>query len=90
MRTFLFNTPLTYARFRHTPHPNGYQAAAKLSEEYATRSRSNIDIDEPCIDSVQALLLLVIAFTAIGKGKKAYMLMSTPSPSPWLAEHLES
>jgi hypothetical protein len=28
------------------------------------------------VDAVQALLLLVIAFTAAGKGKKSYMLMS--------------
>ena len=28
------------------------------------------------MDTLQALLLLVLAFTAAGKGKKAYMLMS--------------
>lgn len=61
---------------RYTPHPNGYQAAVKLSEEFATRARVEIDLDEPCIDSLQACLLLVIAFIAAGKGKKAYMLLS--------------
>lgn len=36
-----------------------------------------IDTDEPSVDALQALLLLVTAFTAAGKGKKAYMLLST-------------
>lgn len=61
---------------RYTPHPSGYQAAVKLSEEYASRARAEIDTDEPSVDALQALLLLVIAFTAAGKGKKAYMLLS--------------
>ncbi|KAI1081048.1 fungal-specific transcription factor domain-containing protein [Whalleya microplaca] len=61
---------------RYTPHPAGYQSAVKLSEEYASRARSEIDIDEPSTDALQALLLLVIAFTAAGKGKKAYMLLT--------------
>lgn len=62
---------------RYTPHPSGYQSAVKLSEEYASRARLEIDLDEPSIDALQACLLLVIAFTAAGKGKKAYMLLST-------------
>ncbi|RYP26575.1 hypothetical protein DL767_007973 [Monosporascus sp. MG133] len=61
---------------RYTPHPAGYQTAVRLSEDYAARSRSEIDMDEPSIDALQALLLLVIAFTAAGKGRKAYMLMT--------------
>jgi len=40
------------------------------------RSRTEIDTDEPSIDALQALMLLVIAFTAAGRGKKAYMLLS--------------
>ncbi|KAH6982371.1 fungal-specific transcription factor domain-containing protein [Ilyonectria destructans] len=46
---------------RYTPHPSGYQAATKLSDDFATL----------------ALLLLVSAFTASGRGKKAYMLMTS-------------
>ncbi|KAI0005227.1 fungal-specific transcription factor domain-containing protein [Xylariaceae sp. FL0662B] len=61
---------------RYTPHPAGYQSAVKLSEEYASRAKSGIDMDEPSIDALQALLLLVTAFTAAGKGKKAYMLLA--------------
>jgi hypothetical protein len=52
----------------------------KLSEEYATRARAEIDLDEPSIDALQACLLLVTAFTAAGKGKKAYMLLSMALP----------
>ena len=61
---------------RYTVHPNGYQAAVRLSEDYATRARNEIDTDEPSVDALQSLLLLVTAFTAAGKGKKAYMLLS--------------
>jgi hypothetical protein len=48
----------------------------RLSEDYASRARVEIDTDEPSVDALQALLLLVTAFTAAGKGKKAYMLLS--------------
>ncbi|KAL2261411.1 hypothetical protein VTK26DRAFT_4229 [Humicola hyalothermophila] len=61
---------------RYAPHPSGYQSAVKLSEEYTSRARSEIDTDEPSIDALQALILLVTAFTALGKGKKAYMLLT--------------
>jgi hypothetical protein len=40
-------------------------------------SRKEIDTDEPAIDTLQALLLLVMAYIAAGKGKKAYMLLGT-------------
>ncbi|VBB76120.1 Putative protein of unknown function [Podospora comata] len=62
---------------RYTPHPSGYQSAVKLSEDYATRSRLEIDTDEPSVDALQALVLLVTAFTAAGKGKRAYMLLTS-------------
>ncbi|KAJ2998693.1 hypothetical protein NUW58_g238 [Xylaria curta] len=61
---------------RFTPHPTGYQSAVRLSEDFASMSRKEIDIDEPAIDSLQALLLLVIAYIAAGKGKKSYMLLT--------------
>ncbi|KAF7560487.1 hypothetical protein G7046_g3679 [Stylonectria norvegica] len=67
---------ISAAAARHTPNPNGYQAAVQLSEEFAARSRREINTDEPSIDALQALLLLVSAFTASGRGKKAYMLMT--------------
>ncbi|KAI1390032.1 uncharacterized protein F4822DRAFT_221371 [Hypoxylon trugodes] len=74
--TYLINAIYALAA-RYTAHPSGYQSAVKLSEDYALRSRSEIDTDEPSIDALQALLLLVTAFTATGKGKKAYMLLTT-------------
>ncbi|KAH8670821.1 fungal-specific transcription factor domain-containing protein [Xylariales sp. PMI_506] len=61
---------------RYTPHPNSYQSAIQLSEDYASQARSALDTDEPSVDALQALLLLVTAFTDAGKGKKAYMLLS--------------
>ncbi|KAI1750808.1 fungal-specific transcription factor domain-containing protein [Xylaria castorea] len=61
---------------RYTPHPTGYQSAVRMSEDFASMSRKEIDIDEPGIDSLQALLLLVITYIAAGKGKKAYMLLT--------------
>ena len=60
---------------RYTTHPNGYHAAVRLSEDYALRARTELDIDDPNIDTLQALFLLAIAFTAAGKGKKAYMML---------------
>lgn len=62
---------------RHTPHPNGFRAAVKLGDDYASRARSAIDIDEPSLDNLQAIVLLAIAYTASGKGRKAFMLIST-------------
>ncbi|PCD31647.1 hypothetical protein FGRA07_10190 [Fusarium graminearum] len=62
---------------RHTTDASGYQAAANLSEDFAARARREINTDEPSIDGLQAILLLVSAFTATGKGKKAYMLMTS-------------
>jgi len=51
----------------------------KLSEEYAAKARLEVDTDDPSVDALQTLVLLVTAFTASGKGKKAYMLLSMSS-----------
>ena len=69
---------------RYSAHPNGYHAAVKLSEDYAMRSRQELDVDEPSLECLQALLLLTIAFTAAGKGKKAYMMLCKSSPLSFL------
>lgn len=34
-----------------------------------------MDIDDPSVDAIQALLLLTVAFNAAGKGRKAYMML---------------
>ncbi|CAH0059252.1 unnamed protein product [Clonostachys solani] len=73
---FLANAMFAVAS-RYTAHPDGYQAAVNLSEDYAARSRKEIDADEPSVDGLQAALLLVMAFIASGKGRKAYMLLAT-------------
>ena len=39
----------------------------------AVQARRMIDVDDPTIDALQALLLLSQAFFAYGMGKKAYM-----------------
>jgi hypothetical protein len=44
------------------------------------RARTELDIDDPSIDCLQALLLLGVAFTAAGKGKKAYMMLGKFNP----------
>jgi hypothetical protein len=44
------------------------------------RARTELDIDDPSIDCLQALLLLGVAFTAAGKGKKAYMMLGRIMP----------
>jgi hypothetical protein len=64
---------------RYAPHPNGYDAAVRLSQDYILRARSEIDFDNLSIDALQALLLLSSAFYAAGKGKSAYMMLSMKS-----------
>lgn len=60
---------------RYAVHPNGYHAAVRLSEEYAGKARAEVNIDEPSVETLQALLLLTVSFIALGNGKKAYMLL---------------
>lgn len=48
-----------------------------MTEQYASQARTMVDIDEPSIESLQTLLLLSMAFYAVGKGKKAYMTLCT-------------
>lgn len=40
---------------------------------YATRAKQEIDIDNPSIEALQALLLVTMVFLANGQGKKTYM-----------------
>lgn len=54
----------------------------RISQEYARRARLELDIDEPSIEALQALMLLAQANFQLGKGKKTYMLLSM-HPSPW-------
>lgn len=54
----------------------GHSAANRYSQEYAFQSRSAIDVDEPSIEHLQALLLLSMAAFQSGRGKRCYMLLS--------------
>ncbi|KAK8224724.1 fungal-specific transcription factor domain-containing protein [Phyllosticta capitalensis] len=65
------------ARYVPHSHVGGYSAAVRASDDYATRSRLELDPDEPCIESLQTLLLLSQANYQAGRGKKAYMLLTT-------------
>ena len=61
---------------RYVPHLcGGYSGAVRSSQEYAVQSRADIDVDEPSIDHLQALLLLAMSNFQSGKGKKSYMLL---------------
>ena len=73
---FLINA-IHAVSIRYVPHLcGGYSGAVRSSQQYATQSRSEIDVDEPSIDHLQALLLLAMANFQAGKGKKSYMLLS--------------
>ncbi|KAH9839631.1 shikimate 3-dehydrogenase (NADP+) [Teratosphaeria destructans] len=62
---------------RYAPHLcGGHDAAIRHSHEYTAQARSAIDVDEPTIEHLQSLLLLVMASFQAGRGKKGYMLLS--------------
>jgi hypothetical protein len=48
----------------------------RIGQEYARRSRLELEIDEPSIETLQTLMLLAQASFQLGKGKKAFMLLS--------------
>ncbi|KAF2266575.1 hypothetical protein CC78DRAFT_513186 [Lojkania enalia] len=74
-------TYLAYAIYavsaRYAPHFGGYNAAVRIGQEYARRSRMELDIDEPSIEALQTLLLLSQASYQMGKGKKIFMLLTS-------------
>lgn len=73
---FLVNAVYAVA-IRHASHLcGGFTAAVRYSQEYALQSRTEIDVDEPSIEHLQALLLLAMAAFQAGRGKKSYMLLS--------------
>lgn len=74
-------TYLAYAIYavsaRYAPHFGGYNGVVRISRAYARRARLELDIDEPSIEALQTLLLLAQANYQAGKGKKAYMLLTS-------------
>ena len=70
-------------RFSYARTVPSQQSAKAITEQYAAQSRSLVDVDEPSIESLQTLLLLSMAFYAVGKGKKAYTTLCTSGDYPW-------
>lgn len=68
--------------WRFTSHPGGDKAALRLSEDYALRARTELDVDNPSIERLQTCLLLSLAFSATGQGRKAYMLFCKSTIDP--------
>ncbi|EMC97558.1 hypothetical protein BAUCODRAFT_69220, partial [Baudoinia panamericana UAMH 10762] len=61
----------------HVPRSTSDDGATGIRGlEYAHQARRAIDVDEPTIENVQALLLLAMAAFQDGKGKRSYMLLS--------------
>jgi len=61
---------------RYANQFGGYSNAVRVGHDYYRRARMELDVDEPSIESLQALLLLTQAAFQQGKGKKAYMHLS--------------
>ncbi|KAF2740671.1 hypothetical protein EJ04DRAFT_571993 [Polyplosphaeria fusca] len=81
MQTNQLPAYLAYAIYavsaRYAPHFGGYNAAVRVGQEYARRSRTELDIDDPSIEALQALLLLSQASYQLGKGRQTYMLLTS-------------
>jgi hypothetical protein len=62
---------------KYVPHLCGGQSAAiQSSQDHVMQARSQIDVDEPNIDNLQALLLLAMADFSNGRGKRCYMVLT--------------
>lgn len=70
---------------------NSHVEALSLSENYFLQSRAEIDMDQPRIEYIQALLLLALTSFQNGKGIRAYMLLSHATSMAFALElHRES
>ncbi|KAI7164654.1 aldolase, partial [Hortaea werneckii] len=71
------NNAIYAVSIRHATHMcGGLGAAIGYSQEHARQARQEIDVDEPSIEHLQALLLLTMATFQSGRGKRSYMLLS--------------
>lgn len=68
---------------RYATQFGGYNNAVRVGADYAKRARMEVDMDEPSIESLQTLLLLSQSYMQIGKGRKAYMLLSEDICETW-------
>ncbi|KAF7171440.1 hypothetical protein CNMCM5623_003798 [Aspergillus felis] len=58
---------------RYTSSPNTPDQSLRMALDYALQARRLVDVDQPTMDGLQALLLLSQTYFAHGLGKKAYM-----------------
>ncbi|PKX93163.1 transcription factor domain-containing protein [Aspergillus novofumigatus IBT 16806] len=58
---------------RYTSSPNTPEQSLRMALDYALQARRMVDVDQPTMDGLQALLLLSQTYFAHGLGKKAYM-----------------
>lgn len=71
------NNAIYAVSIRHASHMcGGLGAAIGYGQERARQARQEIDVDEPSIEHLQALLLLTMASFQAGRGKRSYMLLS--------------
>lgn len=62
---------------KYVPHLcGGHESARQSSQTYMDRARSQIDVDEPTVENLQALLLLATANFQNGRGKKSQMVLN--------------
>ena len=66
---------LCLLKYSFVNHGGDYAAAVRMSEEYASQARKEMDMDEASLEGLQTLLLMHRAFFAAGKGPKSYMLL---------------
>lgn len=76
---------------KHVPHLcGGHERARHSSQTYMDRARAQIDVDEPNVENLQALLLLATANFQNGRGKKSQMVLNHAiSMAIALSLHLE-
>lgn len=82
MRDELFgHFPDVLMRLRYTTPTDQVKQSYRTAIDIALQARRMIDVDNPTIEGLQALLLLSQAFHAHGLGKKAYMTFCRFSPT---------
>jgi hypothetical protein len=62
---------------RYTGSAGQSEQSLSAGHDAALQARRAVDVDNPTLDGLQALLLLSQAFFAHGLGKKAYMTFCT-------------
>ncbi|KAF2016813.1 hypothetical protein BU24DRAFT_477753 [Aaosphaeria arxii CBS 175.79] len=71
-----FSCAIFALAIRDTPLLGRWKSDNQQSYNLALRARAEIEVDDTSIDAIQALLLLVLAFSAEGDNESAYMLLA--------------